>query len=346
MFDYDLPSGRIAQRPAAHSSARHDSKLLWAKKSIAGKLEFIKDEVYSSLPNILKPSDLLIFNNSKVIPTRFFFLLGKKEIEVLLLRNIKANTWEALARPMKKLITGLEFELSPLIKAKVVGRSEDLSRILLNLSSAVNIIQAIKETGSMPIPPYIRAGKSDLLDREQYQTEYAEHEGSVAAPTAGLHFSKELIAGIREKGIEIDFVTLHVSQWSFSLAPEQGTQKVSEEYYKVSAESWERIQKARKEGRRVITVGTTCVRALESRALLGDDVAEEFQASSLYIKSGFEFQVVDAMITNFHQPNSTHLALVGTFFGGLEIEEVYQHALREEYRFLSYGDGCFLERKL
>lgn len=339
MFHYDLPAERIAQRPAAHTAARHDSKLLWANA------EHIRDEVFSSLPEILRPGDLLIFNNSKVIPARFFFLLGEKEVEVLLLRQIKEHTWEALARPMKKFTVGLEFYLSEAIKAKVLGRSDDLSRIHLELSSKTDIVEAIKQTGLMPIPPYIRAGRSDLLDREQYQTEYAQHEGSVAAPTAGLHFSKELFDRLKQKGFEMDFVTLHVSQWSFSQVMSDQL-KVSEEYYQVSEQAWNKIFKAKKAGRRVLAVGTTSVRALESRALLSDDIGSDFQASSLFIQPGFEFKIVDCMITNFHQPNSTHLALVSAFLGEQRIREVYKHALKGKYRFLSYGDGCYFEKSV
>ena len=335
MFDYTLPLGRIAQRPS--SGARHDSKLLWACSG------FLRDSKFSELPEILKPTDLLIFNNSKVIPTRFFFMLNKKEVEVLLLRQISPKIWEALARPMKKLFAGLEFDLNGLIKAKVIGRSEDLTRIILELNSKRDLIEAIKETGLMPIPPYIRDGKSDALDREQYQTEYAEHEGSVAAPTAGLHFSKQLLFALRDKGIEVDFVTLHVSQWSFSQVAED-TKTVSEEYYQVNKQTWDKIREAKKNNRRIIAVGTTSVRALESRALLVNDFDSDFQASSLFIKPGFDFKVVDSMITNFHQPNSTHLMLVSAFLGEQKIKEVYDHALASNYRFLSYGDGCYLEK--
>lgn len=342
MFNYDLPAERIAQRPAAHFTNRHDSKLLWAKSG-PSELEFIKDKVFSDLPDILRPGDLLIFNNSKVIPTRFFLTLESKELEVLLLRQVQDNIWEALAKPMKKFRAGLEFALSSEIKAKVIGRTQDLSRLLLELDSKQDILDAIKATGTMPIPPYIRSGRSDAQDLQLYQTEYAQHEGSVAAPTAGLHFSKELISKLEARKIEIDFVTLHVSQWSFS--PIAQDFKVSQEYYQIAKDTWSNILQAKNQGRRVIAVGTTSVRALESRALLDSDVGADFQASSLFIKPGFEFKIIDCMITNFHQPNSTHLALVSAFLGQ-GVQEVYQHALGNEYRFLSYGDGCLFEKNL
>ena len=256
--------------------------------------------------------------------------------------EVSQNVWQALAKPMKKFKTNLEFKLSKNITARVLGRTEDGTRLLLKLSSEMEILSAIKQDGSIPIPPYIRKGRSDLKDRKQYQTNYAQVEGSVAAPTAGLHFSKEVLSEIEKRKIEVDYVTLHVSQWSFSQVADNFN--VSKESYSILESTWNKILKARNSGGRVIAVGTTTVRALESFFLLEQKKFDTLVQSDLFVKPGFNFNVVDSLITNFHQPNSTHLAMVSAFFKQSNIEQIYKHALISSYRFLSYGDSCFLDK--
>ena len=282
-----------------------------------------------------------------MIPVRFFCSLDNnkdKKLEVLLLREDSSNKaiWQALAKPMKKFKTGLEFLLAENISAKVVGRTEDQSRLLLELSSSIDLLEAIKNNGSIPIPPYIRGGKSDVEDKKVYQTEYAQHEGSVAAPTAGLHFSKTVFDDLKTQGIRKSFVTLHVNQWSFSQVIKDF--KVTEEAYSISEDTWKDIIETKENGGRVVAVGTTTVRALESFFLLKQKQFNTFIDSNLFIKPGFEFGVVDSLLTNFHQPNTTHLSLISALFGKENIKQIYTHALDSDYRFLSYGDACFLDK--
>lgn len=352
LFPYQLPQARIAQRPAPSGSSR----LLHAQVSGSAATE-ISDCEFSQLTEVLRAGDLLVVNNSKVIPARFFPEdLGDKA-EVLLLSSLKSESgtelWEVLARPMKKCERAGTFMLSEHLQATAKGRSEQGDTLLLELVSTDNncsVTQLIEQEGVMPIPPYIRGGHADAQDRQRYQTVYADIAGSVAAPTAGLHFTDELFTRLTMAEIEVVQLTHHVGPASF-LPVRDGdwqTHKMSIEFFSMSAQVLAALECAISEKRRVVAVGTTCVRALESFFAIDDIEARKkntnkFISTGLFITPGYQFKVVDVLITNFHQPLSTHLLLVAAFAGVVPCEEIYNHALESDYRFLSYGDGMCIE---
>ncbi len=374
-LDYTLPKEKIASRPIGRGENRSLSKLLYANFRYLKKDSLkVKDEVFFNLSKILKSGDLLILNNSKVFPSRFFVnlsSLSSKKVEVLLTRRLEKKEdielWEAMAKPMKQIKKNISFSLSSSLKARSLGRNKSLDRVILEITkkdfkkTPNKIEELLSNSGLMPIPPYIRDGKADDLDRETYQTVLANKPGSVACPTAGLHFSKSLLEALKEKGVRIETITLHVGTASFSPIRNGNIEehKMQKEYYSISDKTAKAIFKAKKENRRVIAVGTTCVRSLESAVrkdsysmLSGDEkglenLSEEgrFLDTNLFITPGFKFKVVDCLITNFHQPLSTHLLLVDAFSGSEIVELIYNHALKGDYRFLSYGDSMFLEKK-
>lgn len=366
LFPYDLPPSRIAQRPVAPGA----SALLHARCAEGGSGVSIADRRFADLPEILLSGDLLVLNNSKVLPTRFFPAGFTEKAEVLLLqpRETAMNTaessqtnrsqdWEALARPMKKFERAQQFALSAHLHAEVLGRNASGEALRLRISSnepSLSVEQCIELDGRMPIPPYIRQGRADEEDSYRYQTVYAEVGGSVAAPTAGLHFTPRLFEQLRASGIEYQFVTHHVGPASFLPVRdgEWDSHIMNTELYSISAETINAVTRCKKEGRRVVAVGTTTVRALESYFETHSfDVHEEsaqsrsaaFASTQLFITPGFEFKVIDALITNFHQPLSTHLLLVAAFSGIDQCRTMYEHALAGSYRFLSYGDAMFIE---
>ena len=352
-LNYQLPEERIAQRPIGKGEERCLSRLLVYQASQ------IIDDNYFNLPNYCRAGDILVLNQSKVLPARFFISPDNYgEIEILLLQRCAATNlatrtehWEVLARPMKRLKEGSSYQLGAGLFAKVQGRNAAGDKLIVELSSEDHnktVLELIESLGAMPIPPYIRAGHSDGEDKETYQTVYARELGSVAAPTAGLHFTPLLIERLKGKGVELHYLTLHVGAASFLPIREQqvDSHQMSTEYYAVPESVEQAINKGKSAGRRVIVVGTTTLRALESFWRLAKEQRDDGQqATNIFIKPGFDFQVADVLVTNFHQPHSTHLLLVAAFVGAAEIAHVYQHALTGEYRFLSYGDGMFLERK-
>jgi S-adenosylmethionine:tRNA ribosyltransferase-isomerase len=362
---YNLPSERIAQRPIGQGNNRANSKLLQATRLQNGAVE-ISDKYYFDLPDLLRAGDLLVLNNSKVLPCRFFARIEniQKEIEILLIKKVQTVTaasqevvqvWEALARNMKRLKIGKVFQLSRSLQAKSVGRSQDNNRLLLELRVTepqfASVEEVLQSEALMPIPPYIRGGHADKEDQSTYQNVYAQITGSIAAPTAGFHFSAELLEKLSQRGIEHTYLTLHVGTASFTPIRESDVagHKMAEECYEISGSTLAKICLAKKEKRRIVVVGTTCLRALESAALNGAFGANSAQnekvtgSTSLFITPGFYFQIADCLITNFHQPNSTHLLLVASFIGEQNTQIIYEHALNEgNYRFLSYGDGMFL----
>jgi S-adenosylmethionine:tRNA ribosyltransferase-isomerase len=354
-FNYKLPEEKIAQRHAAYFGNRDDSRLLalgWNK----GRF-YIEDTLFKHMHSLLDEGDVLVLNNSKVIHARFFARISSEgsEIEILLIHpEGEGQVWTAMARPMKKLKTGSIFRLSPHLSAEVLGRTEEERFVRLQLSTtdtddpALTIDYFIEKEGNAPIPPYIRQGRSDDSDKEVYQTTFAEEKGSVAAPTAGLHFSSSILEQLREHGVLIQYLTLHVGPGSFLPVKEDvSSHEVFSERFKVSGALWESIRSAKGKKKRVIAVGTTVVRALEAIGRSPDPLSllNKWQETDLFIKPGDRFTTVDAMFTNFHQPDSTHLLLVGAFIGNSAIKEVYDHALSNGYRFLSYGDTSFLVKK-
>jgi len=345
-FSYELPPDRIAQHSHGFLGRRTDAKLLHA--FIAHDGLRIEDSVVRDLPALLRPGDVLVLNNSKVVPCRFHFEYAGGRCEIFLLEREKPTerVWLALARPMRRLKPGANLNLSEHLSGTVLGRDESGERIRIELLAEHpehSIEELISREGSMPIPGYIRAGVAEERDEEFYQTVFAKHAGSVAAPTAGLHFTEALLDQLRERGVEIRELTLHVGPASFQPVRDPAEHEMPTEWYSISAEVLAALDRAKAEGRRIVAVGTTSARSLESAARVRPK-AGEFVPTQLFITPGFEFNYVDVLMTNFHQPETTHLLLVAAFIGERETEKIYTHALESEYRFLSYGDAMLLER--
>jgi S-adenosylmethionine:tRNA ribosyltransferase-isomerase len=296
----------------------------------------------AELPPYLEPGDLLVLNDSRVLPAR---LIGRRadggEAEVLLLRPLDGDRhrWEALIRPGRRLEPGshVQFESSALVVA-VEARNDETATVRLN--GVADPLAEVRRIGQMPTPPYI---KERLDDRERYQTVYAREEGSAAAPTAGLHFTPELLTAIRERGVGLAFVTLHVGLDTFRpvRVDDPAQHPIHREWYRIDDASAGAIDETRRLGKRVVAVGTTSVRVLESAATDAGVAAGEGW-TGLFITPGYRFQVVDAMLTNFHLPKSTLLMLVSAFAGRERILAAYAEAIREHYRFYSFGDCMFI----
>jgi S-adenosylmethionine:tRNA ribosyltransferase-isomerase len=355
-FNYDLPKERIAQRPVSFGGTRDSSKLLHVQRVGNQELKF-NPKKFSEITEILKPGDLLVLNNSKVLPWRFFLKTERSttEFEALLcgrveMLNENEEIWEGYFKPLKKLKIGDRFNICLELETEFLSRSDDETKGRIKIkkvdqSCDLTIIDLINKHGLPPIPPYIRKGKGDEIDRGLYQTVYAEQSGSLAAPTAGLHFTEELLSSLKARGILVEFVTLHVGPASFLPVRDGDYQnyQMPEEFYEIPTNTAERIFKAKEEGRRVIGVGTTTCRALESWALAKDGIAE-MKSTKLFINPGFDFRVIDALFTNFHQPQTTHLLIVAALIGEKGTADAYQFALENEFRFLSYGDSMFIEQ--
>lgn len=334
-FDYHLPPDRIAQRPA---EPRDASRLMVLERA-SGRIEHY---IFRDLPRLLRPSDVLVINETRVLPARLRArkVPGGGRAELLLLRQVDEQRWEALVggkglRPGRRLVleSGIEAE----IEADLGG-----PRRLVAFSEPIG--PRLEEVGEMPLPPYIH---EPLRDPEEYQTVFARIPGSAAAPTAGLHFTPELLQRLEAHGVLIAPVTLHVGLDTFAPVTEEDPRqhKIHTEWCRVPPESAELIRRARQEGGRVIAVGTTSVRTLETaaRAAPPGEVIVPFEGNTdLYILPGFEFKIVDAMITNFHLPRSTLLMLVSAFAGRETILHAYQVAIREGYRFYSFGDAMLI----
>jgi len=335
-FFFDLPDELVAQRPPAK---RPDSRLLVLDKSGA-----ISDQRFVDLSNFLRANDLLILNDTKVIPAR---LLGNKttggRVEVLIERIDK--DFEALAhiRASKACKPGNLLLLEGELTITVLGREDDLFRI--RLEGDEHLLSALERLGRIPLPPYIDR-PADENDRQRYQTVYAERPGAVAAPTAGLHFDTEIFGALMKKGINTGRLTLHVGAGTFQPVRTENIaqHKMHSERIDVSEKLVEQIRETREKGGRVVAVGTTVVRALESVALLKGKVDSFSGETDIFISPGYRFRVIDAMITNFHLPESTLLMLVSAFAGTDRVLKAYRHAVEQGYRFFSYGDAMFIEK--
>jgi len=334
-FDFHLPEELIAQYPLEQRTA---SRLL----HVSG--EQLIDRHFSDICDLLSPNDLLVFNNTRVIPAR---LHGHKEsggkVEVLIERVLDEHHVLAHVRASKSPKAGSRLILEDAVHATMLGREGDLFK--LKFLGEQSVIALLDAHGHMPLPPYIeRADEED--DQQRYQTVYAKHPGAVAAPTAGLHFDESLLNRLLNKGVKSAFVTLHVGAGTFQPVRVENIEDhhMHSEYIDVDAMVIEQIQQTKARGGRVIAVGTTSVRSLESAAMQGE-LAEFHGDSQIFIYPGYEFKVVDAMITNFHLPQSTLLMLVSAFAGYKNIMQAYRHAVEEKYRFFSYGDAMLLEKR-
>ncbi len=336
-FDYSLPGWLIAQEPAPE---RGLSRLMVLDRAVEG----VGHARFSDLPRYLRPGDVLVINDTKVFPAR---LTGVKagtggRVEILLLKRLERGIYEALAsgraRPGARLVLGGRLGASVM---------EDMGggRVVLGFDGGAELDAEIEEIGRTPLPPYISPeGRDDGLDRVRYQTVYARKTGAVAAPTAGLHFSEGLIAKIKAMGVHVAPVTLHVGIGTFMPVREEVVERhvMEEEEYEIGEASAGAINAARDEGRRVIAVGTTSARTLESAAARGGGIKAGASSTSLYIYPGYEFKAVDALITNFHLPKSTLLMLVCALAGRERILSAYAEAIRACYRFYSFGDAMFI----
>ena len=347
VYQCELPKARIASWPAARSGTRDSAKLL-VVESRGARGPHLADNVFSELPSLLRAGDLLVLNDTAVVPRRFFAkrAADQREFELLLVKraNPEAEIWEALGRPLAKIKSGDTFELAPGVTAEVCGRTEDSRRLLLKVSNTTDmqLDAALDSSGYTPIPPYIRGGRSEQLDRELYQTVYSSVPGSIAAPTAGLHFTEALLERILQSGVRIGYLTHHVSTASFQDTEDDASFRPDVESYMIPSRCYELIQSTKASGGRVICVGTTGCRALESFARDPELQQDAFVETSLFITPGHEFKLVDILITNFHQPKSTHMHLVSAFCGEELIRAAYEHGLQHDYRFLSYGDAMLL----
>ena len=342
-FSFELPEALIAKYPTEQRAA---SRLL----HLDGKTGHVAHTMFADMLKFVEPGDLLVFNNTRVIPAR---LLGKKEtggqVEVLIERITSDNTALAHVRASKAPKPGTKLILEDKVNVTVTGRAEAL--FVLQFDHDDTVLSLLEAHGHMPLPPYIDR-PDENSDKERYQTVYNEKPGAVAAPTAGLHFDDSILAALKEKGVNLAFVTLHVGAGTFQPVRVDNIQehKMHAEYAEVPQEVVDAVISTKANRKRVIAVGTTSVRSLESAAKAsserGDDaiIAPFYEDTEIFIYPGFEFKVVDAMFTNFHLPESTLMMLISAFAGKEHVMNAYQEAINEEYRFFSYGDSMFIER--
>lgn len=336
-FYFDLPQELIAQDPLEDRSA---SRLLVLERETGA----VSHHVFREIPDFLQPGDCLVLNNTKVIPAR---LLGEREgtgahIEVLLLKRREGDVWETLVRPGKKCRPGTRLVFGDgLLRAEVLETVEEGNRLIRFEYEGI-FEEVLDRLGEMPLPPYIT---HKLKDRDRYQTVYAKYEGSAAAPTAGLHFTKELLAQIEQKGVRIVYVTLHVGLGTFRPVKEENVldHHMHSESYQVTAEAAETINRTKAEGGRVICVGTTSCRTIESAADESGQVHAGSGDTEIFIYPGYRFKVLDGLITNFHLPESTLVMLVSALAGREHVLNAYQEAIRERYRFFSFGDAMYIK---
>ncbi|MBP3401102.1 MAG: tRNA preQ1(34) S-adenosylmethionine ribosyltransferase-isomerase QueA [Selenomonadales bacterium] len=335
-FDYDLPEERIAQFPC---EPRDHSRLLKVNIDTG---ELVHAHFYDLLDDV-EAGDLLVFNNTRVIPAR---LIGAKptggKVEVFLLTRLDGDRWEVLVKPGKKARIGQEILFGDELSCVVEDNTDFGGRIVRFRYQGI-FEEVLDRLGETPLPPYI---KEKLADKERYQTVYAKENGSAAAPTAGLHFTKEMLAKLEEKGVRLAFVTLHVGLGTFRPVNVENVLEhvMHKEYYSVSAEAAEAIRQTKEAGGRIIAVGTTAVRTLESAAEEDGTITPKTGWTEIFIYPGYRFKIVDALVTNFHLPKSTLLMLVSALADREMMLEAYRVAVEEKYRFFSFGDAMFLSR--
>ncbi len=332
-FDYALPKERIAQHPV---EPRDHSRLLVVDKT-TGEMEH---RHFYNLPEYLKPGDLLVFNDTRVIPARLYgFKDTGAHVEVFLLTRLNNTDWEVLVRPGKKLQVGAHINFSDELSGTIIDHTDFGGRIIRFAFEGV-FEEILDRLGEVPLPPYIT---EKLEDKERYQTVYNREPGSAAAPTAGLHFTKELLQKIKDMGCEEVFVTLNVGLGTFRPVTEENIEDhpMHREFYSVTPEAAAAINRAKAEGRRIIAVGTTAVRTLESAGVTGE-VKAGGNWTQIYIYPGYQWHIVDALVTNFHLPQSTLLMLVSSLSSREVMLRTYEEAVKLEYRFFSFGDAMFI----
>ena len=334
-YYYELPEELIAQTPV---EPRDSSRLLvYHRKN--GQIEH---KIFRNIVDYLNKGDVLVINNTRVLPARLF---GYKDtgakIEVLLQKRIDLKNWEVIAKPFKRLSVGTKVTFSTNLSCEVVEKGDYGScKIRFDFDGVFE--DRLSEVGQMPLPPYIH---EKLKNKERYQTVYSKVEGSSAAPTAGLHFTKELLTKIKDKGVEIIEVLLHVGLGTFRPVKEDNilNHDMHSEYIEMTEENANKLNRAKQEGRRIIAVGTTSVRVLESCADNNGNIIPQKRETDIFIYPSYKFKVVDALITNFHLPESTLIMLVSAFAGYDETMHIYREAVKEKYRFFSFGDAMFIE---
>ncbi len=349
-FDYELPEELIAQQPPVE---RGTSRMLVVDRASG----VVHDDIFSGLRQHLRRGDLLILNDSRVIPARLYAqrtLRREREkptgrIEVMLTEPAKENQWRALVRPGRKVAIGerLIFHAPAgeiVLEAEVIERGEFGDR-LLQFAPVDDFFAVLERIGHIPLPPYIHRDDADT-DRDRYQTVFAHERGSVAAPTAGLHFTPQMLDALSAEGVEVERVTLHVGLGTFAPLRVERVDEVRlhSERYTISAQAAAAINRAIADGRRIVAVGTTTVRTLEAAALAaaGAPIQPHSGTTEIFISPGFEFRLVDALLTNFHLPQSSLLMLVSAFAGREQVLAAYRHAVEQKYRFFSYGDCMFI----
>lgn len=335
-YDYDLPEELIAQTPI---EKRDTSRLLVLDKNNGN----IEHKIFKDIIDLISNNYVLVLNNTKVLPSRIY---GNKKdtgakIEVLLLKEIDKDIWECLVRPQKRLNMGTILDFSNKLSCEVINLLEDgITHVKMNYSGV--FIETLEEIGAMPLPPYIH---EKLNDQSRYQTVYAKYLGSAAAPTAGLHFTKELLKELENKGIEILYVTLHVGLGTFRPVAESDIRnhKMHNEYYEIDEYTASRLNEAKKNNKNIISVGTTSLRTLESNFNKYNEFKSTSEETGIFIYPGYKFKAIDELITNFHLPKSTLLMLISALAGRDNVINAYKEAVKEKYRFFSFGDAMYIK---
>lgn len=335
-FDFYLPDALIAQHP---TQQRNASRLL----HLTGQAGQLQDKLFTDLPSLISPGDLLVFNDTRVIKARLFGIKNSGgAVEILVERVLDAHHILAQIRASRAPKTGTIIKLANAFEAEVLGRDDDLFHVKFLCETPV--LNLLEQHGALPLPPYITHA-AEAEDDERYQTVYAKHAGAVAAPTAGLHFDETILEKLKDAGVNIAFVTLHVGAGTFQPVRVDNIRdhKMHSEIYEISTETIDLINTTKNNGGNIIAVGTTSLRALESAAQHGAMQAGSNE-TNIFITPGFQFKVVDKLLTNFHLPKSTLLMLVSAFAGFDDIKNAYAHAITQQYRFFSYGDAMLINR--
>ncbi len=336
-FDFDLPKSFIAQRP---SSPRDHARLLIG--------DGLHDKIIADLPAYLNGNDILVFNDTQVIPARLQGKRDKSSVEVTLHMRVSKNTWKVFAKPAKKLSVGDRIMFADVFFAIVSNKGTGGEITLTFNKSGIDLMEALETYGCMPLPPYIkREGLADARDKKDYQTLFANKKGAVAAPTAGLHFTKNTMTALAKRGIKHTTLTLHVGAGTFLPVKVDDTDDhvMHSEWGEITPEAAQMINAAKVAGGRIVAVGTTSLRLLET-ASNKDGILHAYKgATDIFITPGFSFRIVDVLLTNFHLPRSTLFMLVCAFAGSVQMKEIYETAKKRGYRFYSYGDGSLLQKK-